>query len=109
MNKLLKNQKGFTLVELLVVIAILGVLAAIAIPNFQKFLGAGEEEAAKVELSNVQTMVDAYYLDNDGEYPTPDGKSGDVDWEKVVPDYMRKQPDSDYALDEYGLVSRIES
>ena len=59
------GQKGFTLIELLVVIAILGVLAAVAIPNIAKFMGAGAEEAAVTELANIQTSVIAAMVDAD--------------------------------------------
>lgn len=46
---MLRNQKGFTLVELMVVVAIIGILAAIAIPQYNKFKG-------NAQLSNVQGM-----------------------------------------------------
>ena len=64
MRILRKGQKGFTLIELLIVVAILGVLAAVVIPNVQRFIGAGEEEAAETELSTVQTAVVAMMVDN---------------------------------------------
>ena len=53
------RQKGFTLIELLVVIAILAVLAAITIPAYSRFFGAGKEEAAASELSHIQAAMDA--------------------------------------------------
>ena len=59
-----RGERGFTLIELLIVVAILGVLAAVIIPNVQRFIGAGETEAAETELSNIQLAVTAMMVDN---------------------------------------------
>ncbi len=54
------GEKGFTLIELLVVIAILGVLAAIVVPNFGRFFGAGQTEACDIEERMIDTAAMAY-------------------------------------------------
>ena len=59
-----RGTEGFTLIELLIVVAILGVLAAVVILNVGQFIGAGEEEAGKTELRDVQTAVTAMMVDN---------------------------------------------
>jgi prepilin-type N-terminal cleavage/methylation domain-containing protein len=51
----LKNESGFTLVELMIVVAIIGILAAIAIPNFQKYQAKARQKEAQLQLSSVYT------------------------------------------------------
>jgi type IV pilus assembly protein PilA len=61
----MRNEKGFTLVELLVVIAIIGILAAIAIPQFQEYRKRGYDAGARSDLRNAATAEEAYFIDND--------------------------------------------
>ena len=57
--------RGFTLIELLVVIAIIGILAAIAIPQFAEYRKRGFDARAKSDLRNVATAEEAYFVDNE--------------------------------------------
>jgi type IV pilus assembly protein PilA len=52
---MLKTQKGFSLIELMVVVAIIGILATIAVPNFQKFQFKAKQSEAKTFLSAIYT------------------------------------------------------
>jgi len=60
-----RNEKGFTLIELMIVIAIIGILAAIAIPQFSAYRTRGYNAGAESQCRNVATSLEAYFVDND--------------------------------------------
>lgn len=62
------NKKGFTLIELLIVVAIIGILAAIAIPQFSQYRIRGYNSAAASDIKNIKTALEAYSLENQN-YP----------------------------------------
>ena len=57
------NQKGFTLIELMIVIAIIGILSAIAIPNFLEYRKKGQDAAANRTGQNFIALTMAYWSD----------------------------------------------
>ncbi|WP_122082150.1 pilin [Vibrio coralliirubri] len=66
------NQKGFTLIELMIVVAVIGVLSAIAIPQYQKYVAKAEVASALATMTGIKTNVEAFAVEN-GEFP--DGSS----------------------------------
>jgi type IV pilus assembly protein PilA len=59
-----KGKKGFTLIELMIVVAIIGILAAIAIPNFLRFQAKSKQSEAKTNLGGIFTAQIAFFGDN---------------------------------------------
>lgn len=59
--RLQANEKGFTLIELMIVIAIIGILAAIAIPNFIAYRNKTFCSAAESDASNIAAAISDYF------------------------------------------------
>ena len=63
LKKFRKNEKGFTLIELLIVVAIIGILAAIAIPQFASYRQKAFDSAAQSDVKTLRTEAEGFYTD----------------------------------------------
>ena len=64
MNTINKSTKGFTLVEIMIVVVIIGLLAAMAIPAFQKVRAASQDKTVMNNARQLSGAADQYYLEN---------------------------------------------
>jgi type II secretion system protein G len=80
------HRKGFTLVEIMIVVAIIGLVAAIAVPNFFRSRDTAEKNTCIANLKQIQTAVQIWALD------TGSSASETPTLEDLVPNYIRSWP-----------------
>jgi len=71
-----KHYLGFTLVELMIVVAVIGILSAIAIPQYDQYLRKSQRAEAKTALSGIAQLQETFYINNGNRYASKLGTGG---------------------------------
>ena len=101
--RLNNNEKGFTLIELMIVIAIIGILSAIAIPNFLAYRERGKDSAAETTANNFMSLAVAYVGDTGNQGPW-DGTDGCIPGFRLG-DTVQPNAGGNFTYDDDGTFS----
>lgn len=86
-----KHNSGFTLIEIMVVIIIIGILVAIAIPNFIASQERAKDAHLKANMHLVQEAVELYGVDSGGKYTTIDALTSQTYWKELKNPFTLKE------------------
>ncbi len=80
----MKNQKGFTLIELMIVVAIIGILASIAVPQYQDYVARSKVTSLYSSMAATKTLLAGYYSD-EGVMPLGSSDAvGKVEFDAII-------------------------
>jgi prepilin-type N-terminal cleavage/methylation domain-containing protein len=77
-----RGPGGFTLIELMIVVVIIGLLAAIAIPNFQHLIKRAKEASVRGNVHSIQIAIEAFAVDHSAVYPV---QADDAEIQALLP------------------------
>ena len=80
----IRSNKGFTLVEIMIVVVIIGLLAAMAIPAFQKVRTASQDKAVLNNARQISGAADQYYLEYGSSYASLGSLVGSTNYVKAL-------------------------